>query len=258
MQRCLRRLATKLDRKGMSIKEKVEAQMKLESETRGRCAQYPHRMLTRPTLPLSMAQIREATTNSRIMSLNKMATDLKALSFSGQKGHWDAQVILLKPTPEEKEFEVWLNPSCPGYDDKHSVAPMFGMWENCLSCGSATAWILRPQSVVVKGFDEFGNEKTELMSGIKARLLMHEMDHLQGKTIIQQALGPEFIVSQSALAQKALWPPNFPSAEAYVTGAMQFFDYVTNEVVIPKGFEWAHATMNMQQFVKPEIDEGTR
>lgn len=237
------------------FKHRMEEKMRLEAETKSKCAQFPHRILTRPSAPLDTRSIRHQTFTHHLVSLTKMAAELNAISFCGQKGHWDARVIIMKADPSMKEYEVWVNPEVPGYDDRHSVAPMYGMWENCVSCGAAAAWIVRPQSIHVCGFDEYGNEKSELLSGIRARLLMHELDHLQGKTIIQQALGPDFVVSQSALGQKDLWPPHFPSAEAHMTHSMQFFDYVTNSVIVPPGFEWFFLQMSQQQFGDLRINQ---
>lgn len=249
-----RRAATGFQNASKKLKDRVEEQIRLENETKSRCAQYPHRILTRPCLALPLRDIRSPLMNSRIMNLNKMAMDLHALSFSAPKGHWDAQVILLKSAPDAKDFEAWVNPVAPGYDDRQSVAPMYGMWENCCSCGAATAWVIRPQSVTATGLDEYGNEKKEVLTGLRARLFMHELDHLHGKTILQQAVGPDFILSQSALAQRELWPANFPSAEAAMTQPFQFFDYVENRTVFPAGLEWMVAHAAHQQFTDLRID----
>lgn len=227
--------------------------MKLESEVKSRCAQYPHRVLTRGAVPMEVKDIRKPTFIHRLLNLKKMAKDLNALSFCGPKGHWDSNVIIFATRPDE-EYTVWVNPVVPGYDDKASVAPMYGMWENCAACGAACAWIIRPQKISVTGYDEYGNSKQEVLGGMAARLLMHELDHLNGKSIIQQALGPDFIVSQSALSQKNLWPANFPSAEAHMTSSMQFFDYVSNQTIVPAGLEWYYMQMAYEQFGKDQIE----
>jgi peptide deformylase len=230
------------------FKKRMEARLRIESEVKSKCAQFPHRILTRPSVALDIKNIRHQTFMHHLAALTKMASDIHAISFCGQKGHWDARVVIMKANPDMQEYEVWVNPEVPGYDDRNSVAPMYGMWENCASCGAACAWVVRPQSILVEGYDEYGNAKKEVLSGIRARLMMHELDHLQGKTIIQQALGPDFVVSQSALAQKDLWAANFPSAEAHMTASMQFFDYVTNQTIVPPGFEWYFMHMAQQQF----------
>ncbi|ORC88361.1 polypeptide deformylase-like protein [Trypanosoma theileri] len=228
------------------LKDRISAQLELEAQVKARVACYPHRTLTRPVLQLHKNQVNTPLFQSQLLSLNKMALDLHCISFSAPKGHWDAAVVLIKNHPDEKNFEVWVNPTVPGYDDRNSIAPMYGMWENCISCGACNAWVLRPQSITCCGWDEYGNEKTEVLDGMRARCLMHELDHLYGKTIMHQALGPEFIVSGIAMGQRDLWPPNFPSAEAYITAPHQFFDYVKNMPIVPPGMEWWYA-QNMQQ-----------
>ncbi|EAN94106.1 putative polypeptide deformylase-like protein [Trypanosoma cruzi] len=228
------------------LKDRVAAQLELEAQVKSRVACYPHRSLTRPALRLDKTQVNTPLFQSQLLSLKKMASDLRCISFSAPKGHWDATVVLIKGHPDEEVFEVWVSPSVPDYDARTSIAPMYGMWENCISCGATAAWVIRPQCVTCSGWDEYGNEKTELLDGMRARCLMHELDHLHGKTILHQALGPEFIVSGIAMGQRDLWPPNFPSAEAYVTAPHQFFDYVKNIPIVPPGMEWWYA-QNMQQ-----------
>ncbi|EAN80396.1 Polypeptide deformylase 1 [Trypanosoma equiperdum] len=230
------------------LKERVAARMELEAQVKSRVACYPHRSLTRPALRLERHQVNTPLFHSQLLNLNKMATDLQCISFSAPKGHWDAAIVLIKGHPNEANFEVWVNPTVPGYDDRHSIAPMYGMWENCISCGACTAWVIRPQSITCSGLDEYGNEKTEVLDGMRARCLMHELDHLSGRTILDQAQGPEFIVSGIAMGQRDLWPPNFPSAEAYMTSPHQFFDYVKNGPIIPPGMEWFYAQSMNQQF----------
>lgn len=237
------------------IKAQVEEQLDKEVKAMSRVACYPHRALTRAALPVARGQIEAALFISQLQDLTAIATDLSCVSFSAPKAHWDGAVILVKGSPDDAEFDVWVNPKVPGYDEKTSIAPMYGMWENCISCGVCHAWVLRPQRITCKGWDQHGNEKVELLDGMRARCLMHELDHLRGKTILQQSLGPEFVVSGTAMAQRDLWPVNFPSAEAYTTPPHIFFDYVANTTVIPKGLEWWHAAQNMQHFDDQRINK---
>lgn len=206
-----------------------------EAAAMGRIAMYPHRSLTRPVLPVSQSAVRSPAFSARLLDVCTLAKDVHCISFSAPKAHWDAAVVLIKNHPDDPSFDVWVNPVVPGYNDKHSVAPMYGMWENCVSCGSCNAWVMRPQRIVCSGWDQYGVEKKEILDGIKARCLMHELDHLAGRSILQEAVGSEFVVSSSAILQRDLWPVNHPSAEAYVTAPHQFFDYVHNCVVTPEG-----------------------
>lgn len=236
-----------------SLKDTVTEALEREGKAMARVAAYPHRCMTRPVLHVNENEILSSAFMSRLMDMDKLATDLHCLSFSAPKAHWDAAVILIKSNPDERDFEVWVNPTVPGYDDRNSVAPMYGMWENCISCGATTAWVVRPQRITCSGLDQHGNKKVEVLEGMRARCLMHELDHLMGKTIFHQTTGPEFVVSSIAMGQRHLWPPNFPSAEAYVTQQQQFFDYVLNTTVIPKGLEWWYAQHMAQEFSDARI-----
>ena len=44
--------------------------------------------------------------------------------------------------------------------------------------------VTRPDSVVVEWTDERGDKKTAQMSGLPARIVQHETDHLDGKLFI--------------------------------------------------------------------------
>lgn len=237
-----------------SLKEQIEQQIERESKAKSRIACYPHRALTRPVLRLEKNQVNTPLFTSKVLDLVKTARDLSCISFSAPKAHWDASVVLLRDSPDAMDFDVWVNPEVPGYDEKHSVAPMYGMWENCVSCGACYAWVIRPQKIACHGLDQYGNEKHETLEGLAARCLMHELDHLNGKTILHQAQGPEFVVSATALGQRDLWPANFPSAEAYMTAPNQFFDYVRNTTVVPGGLEWWFA-QNMSEFDNQRITQ---
>lgn len=237
-----------------SFKEQVEENIERESKAMGRIAFYPHRSITRPVLPIPESQILSPLFTSNLMDLRQVATDLHCISISAPKIHWDAAVILVRGNPSDEEFEVWVNPTVPGYDDRHSVAPMYGMWENCISCGATVAWVMRPQRITCTGYDEHDTKKTEVLSGMRARCLMHELDHIRGKTILHQTVGPEFVCSSVAMSQRHLWPANFPSAEAYITYPGQFFDYVHNTTIIPPGMEEWYAQNMRDAFASPRIE----
>ena len=62
-----------------------------------------------------------------------------------------------------------------------------GTWkmeEGCLSIPGIRADVVRPERIVVKYLDLDGNEHTEEMHEMWARVLQHEIDHLDGKLFI--------------------------------------------------------------------------
>jgi peptide deformylase len=56
--------------------------------------------------------------------------------------------------------------------------------EGCLSIPNIREKILRPETVVIRYFDEDWNLKEEGYDGVKARIIQHEYDHIEGKLFI--------------------------------------------------------------------------
>ncbi|MGD8539658.1 MAG: peptide deformylase [Candidatus Aminicenantes bacterium] len=59
------------------------------------------------------------------------------------------------------------------------------MEEGCLSVPDINEKVVRPFSIAVTGIDLDGNEKTIEAEGLLARVLCHEIDHLNGKLFIE-------------------------------------------------------------------------
>ena len=56
--------------------------------------------------------------------------------------------------------------------------------EGCLSCPKVTRLIDRSKEITVEYTDEEGKRKIEKFEGLKAFVIQHEYDHLEGKLII--------------------------------------------------------------------------
>jgi len=56
--------------------------------------------------------------------------------------------------------------------------------EGCLSIPNIREKVLRPETVTIKYFDEDWNQKQETYDGVKARIIQHEYDHIEGKLFI--------------------------------------------------------------------------
>jgi peptide deformylase len=80
--------------------------------------------------------------------------------------------------------------------------------EGCLSVPGFTSTVARPFRVVMKGLDRQGAEQTVTGTGLLARALQHEMDHLNGKLFVDRLRGisREVIVSKiKKLARAGKW-----------------------------------------------------
>jgi peptide deformylase len=61
--------------------------------------------------------------------------------------------------------------------------------EGCLSIPGFSATVPRPQRVLVKAVDREGKERTIEGSGLLARALQHEIDHLDGRLFLDRLRG---------------------------------------------------------------------
>jgi peptide deformylase len=63
--------------------------------------------------------------------------------------------------------------------------------EGCLSIPGITVDVERPVHVRVRALDEEGEERTVEASGLEARVIQHEMDHLDGVLILERTTRDE-------------------------------------------------------------------
>ena len=56
--------------------------------------------------------------------------------------------------------------------------------EGCLSIPNIRENVARPEIVKIRYYDESWNLKEELYNGVKARIIQHEYDHIEGKLFI--------------------------------------------------------------------------
>jgi peptide deformylase len=88
-------------------------------------------------------------------------------------------------------FGVKSNPRYPGIDDVPDtvlinpvLTPLSDEieegWEGCLSVPGMRGWVPRFQKLKYSGFDELGHRFEREVEGFHARVVQHEVDHLDG------------------------------------------------------------------------------
>ncbi len=92
--------------------------------------------------------------------------------------------FLVMMDPDTETVYRMINPKILSYSEKTCV-----MEEGCLSVLGNDGLpvfsnVSRPESVIVEWTDENGENKTAEMSGLPARIVQHETDHLDGKLFI--------------------------------------------------------------------------
>ena len=132
------------------------------------------------------------TINAELLrTLDTMVDMMRAQSGVGlaapQVGITQRFIVMMTPD-DEKVFKM-INPVITSHSDKTCV-----MEEGCLSVLGGDnlpvyANVSRPESVTVEWTDENGNKQSANMSGVPARIVQHETDHLDGKLFIDYLSG---------------------------------------------------------------------
>ena len=99
------------------------------------------------------------------------------------------QRFLVMMTPDNEQIFKMINPVITSRSDKTVV-----MEEGCLSVLGGDnlpvyANVSRPESITVQWTDENGKPQSAEMSGVPARIVQHETDHLDGKLFIDYLSG---------------------------------------------------------------------
>lgn len=85
--------------------------------------------------------------------------------------------------PEYADFnKAYINPHIMEVDNSE----MSSMEEGCLSLPGIHEPVKRPTRIRVKYLDPEGNEHDEWVDGFLARVMQHELDHLEGKLFVDR------------------------------------------------------------------------
>ena len=121
-----------------------------------------------------------------LMTMDEMVEMMRAQNGVGlaapQVGILSRFLVMMDPDTET--IYRMINPKIISYDSQTCT-----MEEGCLSVlGNdglpVYANVTRPQGVVVEWTDEHGETKMAQMSGLPARIVQHETDHLDGKLFV--------------------------------------------------------------------------
>jgi peptide deformylase len=92
-----------------------------------------------------------------------------------------ARLIVWRHPDEEDEVRVFANPEVVERSESCTVAS-----EGCLSVPGASVDVSRSDEVLVTGFDLEGGTIEVRLHGLAARIVQHEIDHLDGQLILDR------------------------------------------------------------------------
>ncbi len=159
---------------------------------------YPNPVLRRPARPV---EPRSPEACAAAEALRAAFGEIAALGLAANQIGLPVRVVLVRIGDEER---VLLNPEVVARSGELEVA-----WEGCLSLPGVEAEVPRAKEVVVRATDEEGQPVELHLSELEARLLQHEVGHLDGELYVdllprdeRRRVLTEFRMAQERLKEK--------------------------------------------------------
>jgi peptide deformylase len=77
-------------------------------------------------------------------------------------------------------------------------------YEGCLNCGDLRGPVPRAMEIEYTGFDLEGNAITKRAKDLEARIVQHEVDHLNGILFLDHVANPHDLITIAELQQRSL------------------------------------------------------
>lgn len=150
-----------------------------------------------PRLAEPVAQVNDVTAiQDEINDMIALLRELRGAGLAAPQIGWSASVVVIEvrknelfPNRPESRLFVLANPKILEMSEDGQTD-----WEGCFSVPGIVGKVTRASTVRVSYIDENGNHHDETFEGYLARVVQHELDHLQGRVFLQR-LDPESAVS---------------------------------------------------------------
>ncbi|MBY5993048.1 peptide deformylase [Ferrimonas balearica] len=96
------------------------------------------------------------------------------------------------PDAPQMDPVVLINPEI-----EHTGGESVSFVEGCLSVPGIRGRVWRPNEVTLRYLDTEGQPQRRTLSGFPARIFLHEFDHLEGRTFLDQVNSPDDLIAQS-------------------------------------------------------------
>lgn len=166
------------------LDEEVEAPEYDEERLARRAAALRHvRRFGDPVLKSQAAPVTEFDDELRA-SLDRMAHLMEEAIGVGLAANQVGELrrMLVYRVEEEGDYQALVNPEIEWFSDEKEPG-----FEGCLSLPEVSLEIERPARIRVRAHDRFGKERSFEAEGLEARVIQHEVDHLDGVLILDRA-----------------------------------------------------------------------
>ena len=186
--------------------------------------QCGHPILRRPAEPVDPAHLGRAEFRTLIREMRATMEAAPGVGLAAPQIGLPIQLAVLQddpdrwgPVPEEERtvrerhalpFTVLVNPVW------EPVEPdQVGFYEGCLSVPGLTGLVVRHRVVRVRALDEAGGPVDRVFTGWPARIVQHEVDHLQGRLYLDRVETRSLSTTENYSTLWAGRPPQEIAAE---------------------------------------------
>lgn len=162
-----------------------------------RVIHYPHPTLAHLSRPLRRV---DAELTRMLAEMFELMYEHKGVGLAANQVDLPYRMFVMNvsgdPGKKDQEF-VFLNPV---------LAKQQGLAESeegCLSLPGVYAPVKRPEKVEITGYNLAGQQVTLALSGLPARVVQHEVDHLDGTMFIDRLTATHKLALKSALDEFA-------------------------------------------------------
>ncbi|MGI2026325.1 peptide deformylase [Endozoicomonas acroporae] len=156
-----------------------------------------------------------------LQTLRNRQIEANGIGIAAPQIGWGARVLCIGVTEETKSrypavpdipLSFWINPQIIEVSEETCWT-----WEGCLSVPGIRGWVNRPANVKVRGFDDQGNIIEAVLDGFAARVMLHEIDHLDGILFPERVDETTLMVPNISMETQSRWPENWPAINARIT-----------------------------------------
>ncbi|WP_062260082.1 peptide deformylase [Endozoicomonas arenosclerae] len=157
--------------------------------------------------------------NLEILKQKQVST--QGVGLAAPQLGWSARVLSVGiseinrsryPQAPDIPFQFWINPQISDFSQTTCWT-----WEACLSVPGMRAWIERPESITVAGYNELGERQEKALTGFPARVMQHELDHLNGKLFPMRVEDKSLIIPNLSIEHQESWAEGWPTENAHKT-----------------------------------------
>lgn len=144
-----------------------------------------HPVLRAKALPVPVDQIRTAPVQSLIDDMFETMREYAGIGLAAPQVHEGVRIFVaglrqapvgpVVPDDEDMPFMALINPEITLLDE-----PTAEGWEGCLSIPDIRGKVPRASQVRVQAYDRTGARVAFTATGLPARVIQHEYDHLEG------------------------------------------------------------------------------